>query len=183
MGHLIAAAGVTEMIVCLLAMRDSVLPPTINLENPDPDCDLDYVPNQARPSKIRAALNNSFGFGGQNVTLALGSTLETVNPSDITDDELLAYLHEELPEEELVRIEAKVRTDPIVRQRLECLVSTHDVGARNVGAVWRRHRLSCPSRETLGSFLLNVLIRTKLALSSFISPKPVAFSANPTWLT
>ncbi len=72
MGHLIAAAGVTEMIMCLLAIRDSVLPPTINLENPDPACDLDYVPNQARESKLKYALNNSFGFGGQNVTLAVG---------------------------------------------------------------------------------------------------------------
>jgi 3-oxoacyl-[acyl-carrier-protein] synthase II len=71
MGHLIAAAGVTEMIVCLLAIRDQVLPPTINLEHPDPDCDLDYVPNQARHSKLEYALNNSFGFGGQNVTLCL----------------------------------------------------------------------------------------------------------------
>jgi 3-oxoacyl-[acyl-carrier-protein] synthase II len=72
MGHLIAAAGVTEMIVCLLAIRDRVLPPTINLENPDPECDLDYVPNQAREADIDIALNNSFGFGGQNVTLAVG---------------------------------------------------------------------------------------------------------------
>ncbi|KAA5547190.1 beta-ketoacyl-[acyl-carrier-protein] synthase family protein [Roseiconus nitratireducens] len=71
MGHLIAAAGVTEMIVCLLAMRDSVLPPTINYENPDPLCDLDYVPNEARPAEIKYSLNNSFGFGGQNVTLCL----------------------------------------------------------------------------------------------------------------
>ncbi len=72
MGHLIAAAGVTELIVCLLAIRDQVLPPTINYENPDPACDLDYIPNEARPAKCDIALNNSFGFGGQNITLVAG---------------------------------------------------------------------------------------------------------------
>lgn len=72
MGHLIAAAGVTELIVCLLAIRDNVLPPTINYENPDPDCDLDYVPNEARFGRCDYALNNSFGFGGQNITVCVG---------------------------------------------------------------------------------------------------------------
>jgi len=72
MGHLIAAAGVTELIVCLLAIRDNVLPPTINYENPDPNCDLDYVPNEARSATVNYALNNSFGFGGQNITLVVG---------------------------------------------------------------------------------------------------------------
>ncbi len=72
MGHLIAAAGATEAIVCLMAIRDSLLPPTINYENPDPDCDLDYIANQARPQRCEIALNNSFGFGGQNITLVLG---------------------------------------------------------------------------------------------------------------
>ena len=71
MGHLIAAAGVTELIVCLMAIRDKVLPPTINYENPDPACDLDYIPNEARETPCNIALNNSFGFGGQNISLVV----------------------------------------------------------------------------------------------------------------
>jgi len=68
-GHLLGAAGAVEAIFSILALRDGVLPPTINLENPDPQCDLDYVPNQAREKKITHALSNSFGFGGTNGTL------------------------------------------------------------------------------------------------------------------
>jgi 3-oxoacyl-[acyl-carrier-protein] synthase II len=71
MGHLIAAAGSVEMIVCLLAIRDGMVPPTINLDNPAPDCDLDYVPNVARRKVVDVTLSNSFGFGGQNIALIL----------------------------------------------------------------------------------------------------------------
>jgi 3-oxoacyl-[acyl-carrier-protein] synthase II len=65
-GHLLGAAGGLETAICALAVRDQVMPPTINYETPDPECDLDYVPNQARPGPIRYALSNSFGFGGTN---------------------------------------------------------------------------------------------------------------------
>jgi len=68
-GHLLGAAGGVEAVFSILALRDQVSPPTINLQTPDPACDLDYVPNAARKMKIRAALSNSFGFGGTNGTL------------------------------------------------------------------------------------------------------------------
>jgi len=71
MGHLIAAAGAVELITCVLAIRDGMIPPTINYEHPDPNCDLDYVPNQARRHPVRHTLSNSFGFGGQNDTLII----------------------------------------------------------------------------------------------------------------
>jgi 3-oxoacyl-[acyl-carrier-protein] synthase II len=73
MGHLIAAAGSAEAIVCLLSIRDGILPPTTNYAEPDPECDLDYVPNQPRQAKVRNALSNSFGFGGQNVSLVFSA--------------------------------------------------------------------------------------------------------------
>jgi 3-oxoacyl-[acyl-carrier-protein] synthase II len=70
-GHLLGAAGAVEMAACVMAMRDGVLPPTINLDNPDPECDLDYVPNKAREKKVKIAISNSFGFGGHNSSLLI----------------------------------------------------------------------------------------------------------------
>jgi 3-oxoacyl-[acyl-carrier-protein] synthase II len=70
-GHLLGGAGAVEMAACALAMRDGVIAPTINLENPDEECDLDYTPNVAKERKVRVAMNNSFGFGGHNATLVV----------------------------------------------------------------------------------------------------------------
>ena len=69
-GHLLGGAGAVESIAAILAIVEGVIPPTINLEEPDEGCDLDYVANQSRPMKIDYALSNSFGFGGTNATLA-----------------------------------------------------------------------------------------------------------------
>ncbi len=70
-GHCLGAAGAVEAIFCTLAIHENVLPPTINYETPDPDCDLDYIPNQARQANVRVAVSNSFGFGGHNACLVL----------------------------------------------------------------------------------------------------------------
>lgn len=68
-GHMLGAAGGVEAIFTIQAIRDSILPPTINIETPDPECDLDYVPNKARKCEINAAISNSLGFGGHNATI------------------------------------------------------------------------------------------------------------------
>lgn len=70
-GHIMGATGAIESVFCTLAIRDQILPPTINYETPDPDCDLDYVPNQPRPARINVCLNNAFGFGGHNAVLVI----------------------------------------------------------------------------------------------------------------
>jgi 3-oxoacyl-[acyl-carrier-protein] synthase II len=69
-GHMLGAAGAVEMTVCALAIKHGVVPPTINLQVPDPECDLDYVPNTARELKVNVIINNSFGFGGHNASIA-----------------------------------------------------------------------------------------------------------------
>ncbi|CAN5265575.1 beta-ketoacyl-ACP synthase II [soil metagenome] len=72
-GHLLGGAGAVESLMCVLAIRDGVVPPTINYTTPDPECDLDYVPNEAREMTVRRAMTNSFGFGGHNVALIFGA--------------------------------------------------------------------------------------------------------------
>jgi 3-oxoacyl-[acyl-carrier-protein] synthase II len=73
-GHTLGAAGALEAVICVQVLNENKLPPTINQEIPDPDCDLDYVPNQARPGTVEVALTNSFGFGGHNATLVFGKS-------------------------------------------------------------------------------------------------------------
>jgi len=75
-GHMIGAAGAIEAMVCVLAIQNGVIPPTVNLDNPDPDCDLDYVPHTPRQAKVRMAMSNAFGFGGHNSVLVLGEYSE-----------------------------------------------------------------------------------------------------------
>ena len=71
-GHMLGAGGSMEAILCLMALRDGLIPPTINYEDPDPDCDLDYVPNQPRAADLRIVMSNAFGLGGHNATIILG---------------------------------------------------------------------------------------------------------------
>jgi 3-oxoacyl-[acyl-carrier-protein] synthase II len=71
-GHLLGGAGAIEAVASICAIGERLIPPTINYEEPDPLCDLDYVPNEARPAEVRVALSNSFGFGGQNASIVIG---------------------------------------------------------------------------------------------------------------
>ncbi len=75
-GHLLGASGAMEAVFCVKTLQDSVLPPTINYETPDPECDLDYVPNQARKAKVNHVMSNSFGFGGHNATIILSRPVQ-----------------------------------------------------------------------------------------------------------
>ena len=77
-GHLLGASGALEALICVKTIQDQILPPTINYEYPDPDCDLDYVPNKARRAEVQRVMSNSFGFGGHNATIILSKYMETV---------------------------------------------------------------------------------------------------------
>jgi 3-oxoacyl-[acyl-carrier-protein] synthase II len=70
-GHLLGGAGALEALICVKVLGDGIIPPTINYESPDPDCDLDYVPNEARQADVQVAMSNSFGFGGHNACVIL----------------------------------------------------------------------------------------------------------------
>ena len=75
-GHMLGGAGGIESVFLVLSVKNQIIPPTVNLDNPDPECDLDYVPNKARETTIRAAISNSFGFGGTNAVLAVKRFVE-----------------------------------------------------------------------------------------------------------
>jgi 3-oxoacyl-[acyl-carrier-protein] synthase II len=77
LGHMMGATGAVEAVACVMSIRNGIVHPTINYETPDPQCDLDYVPNQARQVDVKVAMSNSFGLGGQNAVLVLGA----INPS------------------------------------------------------------------------------------------------------
>lgn len=79
-GHLMGAGGITEIIACIMALREGILPPTLNLDTPDPQCDLDYVPRTAREAKVDAAMSNSLGFGGQNSSIIVTRPAEELRP-------------------------------------------------------------------------------------------------------
>ena len=72
LGHMLGASGGVELVLCLFAMKDQVVPPTINYETPDPDCDLNYTPNTPQERKIEHVMSNSFGFGGHNASIVVG---------------------------------------------------------------------------------------------------------------
>ncbi len=76
MGHAMGGAGAIEAILCARALQEGIIPPTWNYETKDPDCDLDYVPNEARPADLKVTMSNSFGLGGQNACLVLGKYLD-----------------------------------------------------------------------------------------------------------
>lgn len=79
-GHLMGAGGITEVIACIMALREGILPPTLNLDSPDPQCDLDYVPHTAREARVDAAMSNSLGFGGQNSSIIVRRPAEELAP-------------------------------------------------------------------------------------------------------